>query len=48
MQGKNVLKKEPMSKEVADTDVFSVNENFQSRLYKIKIGMISAQVHLAV
>ncbi|KAK2079007.1 hypothetical protein QBZ16_002697 [Prototheca wickerhamii] len=39
VKGKNVLKKEPMSKEVADTDVFSINENFQSRLYKIKIGM---------
>lgn len=43
VKGKNVLKKEPMSKEVADTDVFSINENFQSRLYKIKIGMVSAQ-----
>lgn len=42
-QGKNVLRKEPMSRDVADGDVFSVNDAFQSKLYKVKIGMVAAQ-----
>lgn len=33
-----------MSKEIGDADVFSVNDSFQSRLYKVKIGMVVAQV----
>lgn len=41
--GKNVLRKEPMSKEVEETDKFSFNEQFSSKLYKIKIGTVSAQ-----
>ncbi|RMZ54652.1 hypothetical protein APUTEX25_003030 [Auxenochlorella protothecoides] len=43
VKGKNVLRKEPMSKEIGDADVFSVNDSFQSRLYKVKIGMVVAQ-----
>lgn len=42
MQGKNVLRKEPMSKEIGDDDRFTINEDFHSKLYKIKIGTISA------
>eukprot|EP00879_Flechtneria_rotunda_P001881 GHRR01002052.1.p1 GENE.GHRR01002052.1~~GHRR01002052.1.p1 ORF type:complete len:737 (+),score=264.98 GHRR01002052.1:271-2481(+) len=42
-KGKNVLRKEPMSKEVEETDMFSFNDTFTSKLYKIKIGTISAQ-----
>lgn len=41
--GKNVLRKEPMSKEVEEGDSFSFNEAFSSKLYKIKIGTVSAQ-----
>lgn len=43
MQGKNVLRKEPMGKEVEETDVFSVNDGFTSKFYKVKVGTISAQ-----
>jgi hypothetical protein len=43
-QGKNVLRKEPMSKDVNEGDVFSVNDAFASKLYKVKIGMVAAQV----
>eukprot|EP01023_Acetabularia_acetabulum_P015500 TRINITY_DN1752_c0_g1_i3.p1 TRINITY_DN1752_c0_g1~~TRINITY_DN1752_c0_g1_i3.p1 ORF type:complete len:734 (-),score=134.21 TRINITY_DN1752_c0_g1_i3:274-2475(-) len=43
VRGKNVLKKIPASKEVNDDDRFSFNEGFQSKLYKVKIGTISAQ-----
>jgi hypothetical protein len=41
--GKNVLRKEPMSKEVEESDSFTFNEAFSSKLYKIKIGTVSAQ-----
>lgn len=43
LQGRNVLRKEPMSKEVEDEDVFIFNEGFQSKFYKVKIGTVSAQ-----
>ena len=43
LQGRNVLRKEPMSKEVEETDSFSFNEAFQSKFFKVKIGTISAQ-----
>ena len=43
LQGKNVLKKEPMGKEISETDVFSFNEEFHNKLYKIKIATVSAQ-----
>eukprot|EP00271_Cylindrocystis_brebissonii_P019086 TRINITY_DN5647_c0_g1_i1.p1 TRINITY_DN5647_c0_g1~~TRINITY_DN5647_c0_g1_i1.p1 ORF type:complete len:742 (+),score=137.63 TRINITY_DN5647_c0_g1_i1:468-2693(+) len=42
VKGKNVLKKEPMSKDVSEEDVFSVNERFSSKLYKIKIIPVAA------
>ena len=44
-QGKAVLRKEPMSRDVRAGDVFSVNDAFTSKLYKVKIGMVTAQVH---
>ena len=43
VKGKNVLRKEPQSKEINQSDVFSFNEKFTSKLVKIKIGMVSAQ-----
>ena len=43
LQGKNVLRKEPMSKEVDEADVFTFNDKFSSKLFKIKIGTVSAQ-----
>lgn len=44
LQGKAVLRKEPMSKDVRPGDAFSVNDAFTSKLYKVKIGMVTAQV----
>ena len=41
-QGKNVLRKEPMGKEVGEDDVFVFNEAFSSKFYKVKVGTISA------
>ena len=38
-----MLRKEPQSKEINQSDVFSFNEKFTSKLVKIKIGMVSAQ-----
>ena len=43
VQGRNVLRKEPMSKDVEETDTFSFNEAFTSKFFKVKIGTISAQ-----
>ena len=42
VKGRNVLRKEPMSKEVNDDDVFVFNERFTSKLLKVKIGTVSA------
>ena len=46
MQGKNVLRKEPMSREVNEGDVFSFNDAFQSKFYKVPF--ITAQSAAAV
>ena len=43
VQGRNVLRKEPMSKEVEDGDAFLFNEGFTSKFFKVKIGTVSAQ-----
>lgn len=43
VKGKNVLRKEPASKEVADSDVFHFNDRFTSKLFKVKIGTVTAQ-----
>ena len=43
IQGRNVLKKEPLGKEINEDDVFSFNEEFHNKLYKIKIATVSAQ-----
>jgi cullin 3 len=43
VKGKNVLRKEPMSRDIAAGDTFCVNDAFASRLYKVKIGTVSAQ-----
>nr|XP_043638688.1 cullin-3A-like [Erigeron canadensis] len=43
VKGKNVLKKEPMTKDIGEDDVFSVNEKFTSKFYKVKIGTVIAQ-----
>ncbi|MFS7956027.1 putative cullin protein, neddylation [Helianthus anomalus] len=42
-KGKNVLRKEPMSKDVSENDSFFFNESFSSKLYKVKIGTVAAQ-----
>lgn len=43
VKGKNVLRKEPMSKEIAEEDSFVVNDRFASKFYKVKIGTVVAQ-----
>ncbi|CAL8994535.1 unnamed protein product, partial [Prunus brigantina] len=43
VKGKNVLRKEPMSKDIGEDDAFFVNDKFTSKLYKVKIGTVVAQ-----
>lgn len=43
VKGKNVLRKEPMSKDIGEDDIFLVNEKFTSKFYKVKIGTVVAQ-----
>lgn len=43
VKGKNVLRKEPMSKDISEDDVFFVNDKFTNKLYKVKIGTVVAQ-----
>ncbi|KEH24997.1 cullin 3B [Medicago truncatula] len=43
VKGKNVLRKEPMSKDISEDDVFFFNEKFTSKLFKVKIGTVVAQ-----
>lgn len=43
VKGRNVLRKEPMSKEIAEDDAFFFNDKFTSKLYKVKIGTVVAQ-----
>ncbi|CAI0402055.1 unnamed protein product [Linum tenue] len=43
VKGKNVLRKEPMSKEIGEEDAFFVNDKFSSKFYKVKIGTVVAQ-----
>lgn len=43
VKGKNVLSKDPMSKDIAEDDAFMVNEKFSSKFIKVKIGTVVAQ-----
>ncbi|KAJ7974421.1 Cullin [Quillaja saponaria] len=43
VKGKNVLVKEPMSKDIADDDTFFFNDKFTSKFFKVKIGTVVAQ-----
>lgn len=43
VKGKNVIRKEPMSKEVAEDDAFFFNDKFSSKLFKVKISTVVAQ-----
>lgn len=43
VKGKNVLRKEPMSKDIGEDDAFFVNDKFSSKFYKVKIGTVVAQ-----
>jgi cullin 3 len=43
VKGKNVLRKEPMSKDIAEDDAFFFNDKFSSKLFKIRIGTVVAQ-----
>lgn len=42
-KGRNVLRKEPMSKDIGEDDVFFFNDKFSSKFYKVKIGTVVAQ-----
>ncbi|KAK8516798.1 hypothetical protein V6N13_080895 [Hibiscus sabdariffa] len=43
VKGKNVLRKEPMSKDIGEEDALLVNDKFTSKFYKVKIGTVVAQ-----
>lgn len=43
VKGKNVLRKEPMSKDIVDTDTFLFNDKYTSKFFKVKIGTVAAQ-----
>ncbi|KAG8066446.1 hypothetical protein GUJ93_ZPchr0004g40219 [Zizania palustris] len=43
VKGKNVLRKEPMSKDISQGDTFYYNDKFTSKLVKVKIGTVVAQ-----
>ncbi|THU69714.1 hypothetical protein C4D60_Mb08t17290 [Musa balbisiana] len=43
VKGKNVLRKEPMSKDIAEDDAFYFNDKFMSKFFKVKIGTVAAQ-----
>ncbi|KAM7511343.1 hypothetical protein LguiB_010218 [Lonicera macranthoides] len=43
VKGKNVLRKDPMSKEIGEDDTFLFNDKFSSKFYKVKIGTVVAQ-----
>ncbi|KAJ4960622.1 hypothetical protein NE237_020532 [Protea cynaroides] len=43
VKGKNVLRKEPMSKDIGEDDAFFFNDKFSSKFYKVKIGTVVAQ-----
>ncbi|KAJ8647020.1 hypothetical protein MRB53_000043 [Persea americana] len=43
VKGKNVLRKEPMSKDIAEDDSFFFNDKFTSKFFKVKIGTVAAQ-----
>ncbi|KAL5216336.1 hypothetical protein ABZP36_007737 [Zizania latifolia] len=43
VKGKNVLRKEPMSKDISEGDTFYYNDKFTSKLVKVKIGTVVAQ-----
>ncbi|VAI60789.1 hypothetical protein VPH35_112236 [Triticum aestivum] len=42
VKGKNVLRKEPMSKDISEDDTFYFNDKFTSKLVKVKIGTVVA------
>ncbi|KAG2450508.1 hypothetical protein HYH02_005009 [Chlamydomonas schloesseri] len=42
VKGRNVLRKEPAGKDVADSDVFFFNDKFTSKLIKVKISTVAA------
>lgn len=43
VKGKNILRKEPMSKDISEEDVFHFNDKFTSKFVKVKIGTVVAQ-----
>uniref|UniRef100_J3MQR9 Cullin family profile domain-containing protein n=1 Tax=Oryza brachyantha TaxID=4533 RepID=J3MQR9_ORYBR len=43
VKGKNVLRKDPMSRDISDDDSFYVNDKFTSKLFKVKIGTVVTQ-----
>lgn len=43
VKGKNILRKEPMSKDIAEDDAFFFNDKFTSKFFKVKIGTVVAQ-----
>ena len=42
VKGRNVLRKEPASKDIEESDVFHFNDRFTCKLHKVKIGTVVA------
>ena len=42
VRGRNVLRKAPAGRDVADGDAFSFNPSFSSKLFKVRVGTVSA------
>ncbi|KAK9144056.1 hypothetical protein Sjap_003959 [Stephania japonica] len=43
IKGKNVLRKEPMSKDIGEDDAFFFNDKFTSKFIKLKINTMNAR-----
>jgi cullin 3 len=43
VKGKNILRKDPQSKDISETDIFCFNDKFTSKLFKVKVGTVTAQ-----
>ena len=43
VRGKNVLRKEPMSRDISEDDIFHFNDRFTSKFTRVKIGTVAGQ-----
>ena len=43
VKGKNVLRKEPLGRDIGEDDIFHFNDRFSSKFTRVKIGTVAAQ-----